>query len=130
MIYCGLKMDEPRTLRDSRARERRLKLLSLAHDEPLTSYVHELRDRGFGEVPYFDPLDGGIKAEALFLFEKPGPQAAGSGFISRNNDDPTAENTFVSCSTRAFLAREPAPGILFRAGTEHGASLSLSWSKA
>jgi hypothetical protein len=33
----------------------------------------------------------------LFLFEKLGPmtaEAGGSGFISRNNDDPTAEATF------------------------------------
>jgi Uncharacterized protein family, UPF0114 len=88
------KMDEPRTLSDRRERDRRLSLTSLAHVEPLTSYVHKLRECGFGEVPYFDPLDEGINAEALFLFEKPGPQAVGSGFISRNNDDPTAENTF------------------------------------
>lgn len=50
-------------------------------------------------VPDFDPLDGGIAAEVLFLMEKPGPRTdntgakghAGSGFISRDNDDPTAE---------------------------------------
>jgi len=39
-----------------------------------------------------------VDACALFLFEKPGPKTSesggGSGFISRNNDDPTAENTF------------------------------------
>jgi hypothetical protein len=54
------------------------------------------------EVPEFDPLDGGVEAQVLFLFEKPGPMTAelggskrsGSGFISRNNDDPTAEATF------------------------------------
>jgi hypothetical protein len=49
------------------------------------------------EVPEFDPLDGGVAAHALFLFEKPGPmtaQGGGSGFISRDNDDPTAEATF------------------------------------
>ena len=42
----------------------------------------------------FDPRDGGIRAQALFLFEKPGPKANASGFISRDNDDPTAENIF------------------------------------
>jgi uracil-DNA glycosylase len=49
------------------------------------------------EVPEFDPLDEGINAEILFLFEKPGPMTSdgrGSGFISRNNDDPTAEATY------------------------------------
>lgn len=53
-------------------------------------------------MPDFDPLDGGVNAEILFLFEKPGPMTdpnkaagcAGSGFISRDNDDPSAEATF------------------------------------
>lgn len=57
---------------------------------------------GRGEVPDFDPMDGGESAKALFLFEKPGPMTSvdrggvriGSGFISRDNDDPTAEITF------------------------------------
>ena len=47
-------------------------------------------------------MDGGVDAEILFLFEKPGPKIAppaGSGFISRDNDDPTAEATSV------FMAR-------------------------
>ena len=57
------------------------------------------------EVPDFDPLDGGVDAIILFLFEKPGPMTSattagartrtGSGFISRDNDDSTAENTFM-----------------------------------
>ena len=56
------------------------------------------------EVPDFDPLDGGVDAIILFLFEKPGPMTStttgartrtGSGFISRDNDDSTAENTFT-----------------------------------
>jgi hypothetical protein len=46
------------------------------------------------EIPYFDPWDGGIDAEVLFLFEAPGPRAKGSGFISRNNPDETAKNFF------------------------------------
>ena len=49
------------------------------------------------EVPDFDPLDGGVEARALFLFEKPGRMTAGqsgSGFISRDNDDPTAAAIF------------------------------------
>jgi hypothetical protein len=62
-----------------------------------------LRAMGRGEVPDFDPLDGGHTATVLFLFEKPGPMTSlrrgqerkGSGFISRDNDDPTAEATFL-----------------------------------
>jgi hypothetical protein len=72
-------------------------MLHCPHIGRLTEYVAELRKRDLGEVPHFDPLDGGINARALFLLEKPGPmavEAGGSGFISRNNDDRTAEAIF------------------------------------
>ena len=50
-----------------------------------------------GYVPDFDPNDGGIIAEILLLFEKPGcktdPSYGGSGFISQDNDDGTANAT-------------------------------------
>lgn len=46
------------------------------------------------DVPFFDPCDGGIEARALFLLEAPGRRAKGSGFVSRNNPDETAKNTF------------------------------------
>jgi len=66
---------------------------------PLVDFVAKLRrthpDR---EFPEFDPRDGGTNADILFLFEKPGPMTSargkGSGFISRDNDDRTAEHTF------------------------------------
>jgi hypothetical protein len=94
--------DAPRSMRDAGVRERRRAMLSLPHVVPLTAYAARLRERGSVEVPEFDPLDGGVEAQVLFLFEKPGPMTAelgggkrsGSGFISRNNDDPTAEATF------------------------------------
>jgi hypothetical protein len=44
--------------------------------------------------PDFDPLDGGTGADIFFLLEKPGPMASASGFISRDNDDPSADATF------------------------------------
>src|ERR1035438_5895674 len=89
--------DWPRSLRDACVRERRKAMLHLPHIAPLAEYAERLRMRGLGEVPDFDPLDGGVEARVLFLFEKPGPMTAeagkrfGSGFISRNNDDSTAE---------------------------------------
>lgn len=94
--------DGPRSMRDAGVRERRRGMLSLPHVEPLTAYAARLRENGSVEVPEFDPLDGGVDAQVLFLFEKPGPMTVergrskrpGSGFISRNNDDPTAEATF------------------------------------
>lgn len=76
----------------------------------LTSFVEKLkRAHPVWEFPDFDPLDGGVEAEALFLFEKPGPMTSalsqGSGFISRNNDDSTAQATF-SFMRQAGLPRE------------------------
>jgi len=75
-------------------------MLHMPHISPLTNFVEQLRLRRDAEYPYFDPLDGGTQASLLFLYEKPGPMTAadhnpkGSGFISRDNDDPTAEATF------------------------------------
>ncbi|MGH9645725.1 MAG: uracil-DNA glycosylase [Bryobacteraceae bacterium] len=97
-----MKDDYPRSMRDAGVRDRRRAMLTLPHVAPLTAYAAKLRLRGSVEVPEFDPLDGGIDARVLFLFEKPGPMTAdgsafsgrsGSGFISRNNDDPSAEAT-------------------------------------
>ena len=88
--------DAPRSMRDAGVRERRKAMLHLPHVADLTKFAAQLRECGTGEVPDFDPLDGGRDARVLFLFEKPGPMTAegtGSGFISRNNDDPSAEAT-------------------------------------
>jgi len=89
--------DWPRSMRDAGVRQRRRAMLTQPHIAPLTAYAAKLRQRDSIEVPEFDPLDGGVNAQVLFLFEKPGPMTAdanGSGFISRNNDDPTAQETF------------------------------------
>jgi len=56
-------------------------------------------------IPYFDPWDGGINAEVLFLLEAPGPKAVKAGFISRNNPDETAKNFFM-LNEEAGIARE------------------------
>jgi hypothetical protein len=89
-------LDQPRSLKNDEERRRRHAMLSSCQIAPLTRYVQQLREE-WTYVPDFDPLDGGISAGALFLFEKPGPKTVpptGSGFISRNNDDATAEATF------------------------------------
>jgi hypothetical protein len=94
----GMPQDDyPRSMRDPSVQQRRQALLRESHISPLASYVASLREQHRGEVPDFDPLDGGIEARVLFLFEKPGPMTAfatGSGFISRNNDDRSAEATW------------------------------------
>jgi hypothetical protein len=72
-------------------------MLTRSHIAPLAAYVDRLRRPRF-YVPDFDPMDGGVGARILFLFEKPGPKTdpanGGSGFVSRDNDDPTAEATY------------------------------------
>ena len=94
---------EARTMKHPDVREKRRAMLALPHVAPLAAYACSLRVHG--KVPDFDPRDRGINAEVLFLFEKPGPMASGSGFISRDNDDPTAVAT-MDFMAKAGLARE------------------------
>jgi uracil-DNA glycosylase len=94
---------ETRTMKHPDVREKRRAMLTLPHVAPVAVYASSLRVHG--DVPDFDPLDGGINAEVLFLFEKPGPMASGSGFISRDNDDPTVAAT-MDFMARAGLARK------------------------
>lgn len=89
-----------RSLRSAEAIEFRRGMLGQPHVAPLRDYVAGLRaEYPACEFPDFDPLDGGCLADILFLFEKPGPKTSrrrgGSGFISRDNDDPTAEETLA-----------------------------------
>ena len=58
----------------------------------LSVFVESIRADGHAGVPYFDPLDGGIDAECLFILEGPGPKAVATRFVSRNNPDETAKN--------------------------------------
>lgn len=89
----------PRSLRSLEAIEAKRSLLFAPHIEQLTKYVEGLKIKYPGwEFPYFDPHDGGQLADILFLLEKPGPKTSpkfgGSGFISRDNNDSTAEALF------------------------------------
>ncbi|MDZ4737844.1 MAG: uracil-DNA glycosylase [Rhodospirillaceae bacterium] len=86
--------DKPRSLAVAEHRRTRLSMLDQPHIAPLTKYVLRLRELGHGDIPFFDPMDGGIHAPLLFIQQNPGPKAIKSGFISRNNDDPTAQNLF------------------------------------
>jgi hypothetical protein len=61
------------------------------HVRPLMDVVRELRAHG-RKVPNVDPNDGGVDARILVLLETPGPQAVVSGFVSRDNPDPSAKN--------------------------------------
>ena len=76
-------------LADPTEAERRRTMLALPHMQVLSEYVRGLNARGLGWAPDFDPRDGGVNARLLLLLEKPGP-GLHSGFVSRDNDTPTA----------------------------------------
>lgn len=73
-------------------------MLGLPHMAPLSSYVERLRaERPDLRFADFDPSDGGVGADMLFVLEKPGPTTTaegGSGLVSRDNDNQTAEAIF------------------------------------
>ncbi len=89
-------VDAPKSLADSAIVEARRAALIEPHVAPLTAFVTRLRGKApnANGVPDFDPLDGGVGAECLFLLEAPGGKAVGSGFVSRDNPDETAKNFF------------------------------------
>jgi len=93
---AAARTDSPRTHRDPAEVERKLALLDAEHVRPLTDLVRRLREsKPNSAVPYFDPTEAGIRARILLLLEAPGPRAAldaGSGFVSPDNDDRSAEN--------------------------------------
>ncbi len=96
--------DQPKLFHDPLAAKARLAQLNEPHIKPLTEFVETLRSEvGSASIPYFDPWDGGINAECLFLLEAPGRKA--STFISRNNDDETAKN-FFTLNFEAGLSRK------------------------
>ncbi len=85
---------------------RRREMLSLPHVRPLTDFVQRVRrDRSRNDVPDFDPCDGGTRARALLLFRSPSPMPIETGFVSRNNPDPTADNV-LALFRQARLPRE------------------------
>lgn len=55
--------------------------------KPLTAFVRQIRQDRLSEdyIPDFDPDDGGVNAEVLFVLEAPGPKAVTTGFVSRDN---------------------------------------------
>ena len=87
--------DAPKSLHDPQVKQARMDLVREPHVAELTGFVNDLREKTglAGHIPYFDPLDGGIMAPCLFLFEAQGRKAVESGFISRNNPDETAKTS-------------------------------------
>ena len=100
--------DAPRSLRDPAEVARRRGLLGEPHVAPLAAFAAGLR--GQGEVPDVDPLDGGAGARMLLLLEKPGPKTSpargGSGFVSADNDDPTAAASWAFFQEAGIARRD------------------------
>ncbi len=86
--------DGPYALRDEQEREVRRGALCAQHMCALSQLVERIRHerRVSCEAPDFDPRDGGVDARALFLLEAPGPRAVETGFVSRDNPDPSAKH--------------------------------------
>jgi hypothetical protein len=76
------------------------------HVESVNRLVDALRGESGLPIPYVAPSYGGTEAEVLFLFQAPGPMTddrhGGSGFLSSENDDPTAQ-LFAECLDVAAL---------------------------
>lgn len=98
--------DFPYALSNPEEIDRRRAMLTLPHIAPLIGYARQIATRmgNSYEIPYFDPCDGGIHAKALFLLEAPGRRAVGSGFVSRNNPDPSAK-TMCTLLAAAVIPR-------------------------
>ena len=93
-LRASMYQDITKLLGNPLALQERLRQIDEPHVAPLTKFVRALRSEmgGDAQIPNFDPWDGGIEAEVLFLLEAPGSKARDSGFVSRNNPDETAKN--------------------------------------
>lgn len=80
---------------------------------PINRYVDELGEKQYeAKPPYVPPMYFGVTGHALGVFRDPGPRAGGekgSGFLSVENDDPTAERMMLFCERAALDVREVTP---------------------
>ena len=101
-------MPAPRAFRDPAQVAARLELLKTAPSvQPLLAWSTEFAARRTAAtgiptvVPHFDPAEAGVRTRVLCVFEAPGPMTnagnkrPGSGFISADNNDQTAENDWL-----------------------------------
>jgi hypothetical protein len=83
------------------------------HMAPINAFVDKIRDKdGRGWVPYIAPHHGGTDAQILSILRDPGPAAhsdKGSGFLSVENDDPTAERQARLFETHGISPRIVLP---------------------
>ena len=109
-------LDAPRGFRDPARLAERRELLAAAEDTlPLEAWARDVEERRRTRqpeivVPHFDPAETGVRSQVLLLLEAPGPKTVpewgGSGFISVDNDDPTAQNLWRTRDEVAQAAKE------------------------
>ncbi len=91
----------------------------------LEAYRASLASR-FGDVPHFDPFDGGADAGCLLLLETPGPRADAVRFVSRDNPTATARNITRFCSAagldrRGMVIWNAVPWVIHAVGARNRA---------
>ncbi|MGW5382275.1 uracil-DNA glycosylase [Nocardia sp. NPDC003963] len=81
-------------MRDPEYRRTQYAQIYDSHIEPINRLVDRLREESGAWVPHVAPIYGGTGARVLAVFRDPGPttqQDSGSGMLSLENDDPSAE---------------------------------------
>lgn len=122
----------PRSLGDpGRVAERTALLATAEATRPLVEWAGALVARRGVHVPSFDPAEAGVNARVMLVLEAPGPMTTveggrpGSGFISVDNDDVTAENVWRAREEvglhDGFLAWNIVPWYLDPASTKPSA---------
>ncbi|MFZ7089027.1 uracil-DNA glycosylase [Curtobacterium sp. RRHDQ10] len=125
-------LDAPRGFRDPDRIAARVEMLAKAEDTlQLEAWARSVEDRQRPKMPdivlpHFDPAEAGVRARALLLLEAPGPKTVpgwgGSGFISADNDDTTAQNVWNTRNEVGLhehvLAWNIVPWVLGRASVK------------
>lgn len=104
---CVARVDHSRSNRERAEIERKMGMLNAPHVRPLSEFVRRLRTEHSEKwIPWFDPTDAGVEARVLRLSEAPGgmavTQRGGSGFVSADNDDPSAHNSWTFLREAGF----------------------------
>ena len=100
----------PHALKDKSAQRRRRAMLEEPHMKSLRDFVIKMRTAlgGGCDIPDFDPLDGGVNARALFLFESPGGGVSVTDFVSRENPDRVAVLFRNLCEDNGIARKDTA----------------------
>jgi uracil-DNA glycosylase len=98
----NVHMSDPKGFRSPAAVAARLGMLARPEAQLLKTFADEIAARRDAVVPHFDPAEGGIDVRVLLVQEAPGPMTnasnlrPGSGFISVDNDDATAQQVWTT----------------------------------